>query len=267
MARTTSTKSTATPATDTDQAAPVVDQAATDTDATATPTAAELIIVLATSAPDPQRVLAVYATASTGDKTKIRNAITSGMMAAVTKADITLAQAYAAIGDALKSAAATPKADTDPNRVVADRIIALLYAAHRLAMGDVTPAGMDADKIDTDAVATMVKSYTDGDRDAVTNDQAAVGNKLAATKITRATERGDVETHLATAFDGMPVGTKLTVRQVQTRSGAASGGAIAARLWPANGADGKARATTIDLVAMGLSLTTIDGTRAIEKVA
>lgn len=207
-----------------------------------------------------------YSSATAGDKTKIRNAVTAAMHEAVRAGDFGAAKAWSDVAEAIKTAKPVVT-ETDVNRVVADRIIALRHAAHRLTMGDVTPDGIDATKVDTDTVAAMVAEWTDAaDLDAVTDEVAAAAVKVATAKITRTTVRGSIESHIEAAFDGMPVGTVLTVAQIKTRSGAASGGAITARLWPAGDKE-----VTLDLVALGVELTTMDGTptgtRAVRKVA
>lgn len=205
-----------------------------------------------------------YGQADTGTKTKIRNAIQAAMGAAVMDADLTAAQAYAAATKAIQSVAPA-KAETDYTQVVIDRTISIMYAAHLLRHGNVVPEGIDAATIDGDRFEKAVKAYLDGDLDAVSDTQADAGRKLAAAKITRTTVRGSVEAHIEAAFEGMPAGTVLTVAQIRTRSGAASDGAIAARLWPTD-KNKVAKPTTIDLVGMGIELTDRDGVRAVRKV-
>jgi hypothetical protein len=217
---------------------------------------------------DPEAAVEAYGNASTGVKTKIRNAVTQAMKEAIGAMDLPTAQLWVAVTNAIE-AAATRKATpvTDWNATLADRIIALRYAAHRLLMGDLLPTDFGGE-VDIDAVRALVTAYVDGgDPDAVSNEVGEAGTKIARTKITRSVVRGSVEAHLETAFAELPVGSKLTVAQIRTRSGAASDGAIAARLWPTPNAKGEARTTTIDLVGMGLALADIDGTRAVEKVA
>lgn len=238
------------------------------TEATTEATLPTLTVDGVTITTDPESAVEAYGNASTGVKTKIRNAVTSAMKDAIGNMDLPTAQLWVAVTNAIE-AQATKKATpvTDWNRTMADRILALRYAAHRLEMGDVTPDGFGGE-VDLDAVRAMIDEFNNqGDPDAVSNEVAEAGNKLAGTKITRSVVRGSVEAHLETAFAELPVGSKLTVAQVRTRSGAASDGAIAARLWPTPNAKGEARVTTIDLVGMGLALTDIDGTRAVEKVA
>jgi hypothetical protein len=207
-------------------------------------------------------IATAYGAANTGTKTKIRNAMQAGMMAAVMASDIDTAKLFGTVQDAIKNLSAA-KAETDNTAVLADRIIALRYAAHILEFGDILPDGMDKSTVNRDRLAELIKAHNDqGDNDAVTTDQATMGRSLATTKLTRSAARGSIEAHLETAFQGVAVGTVLTVAQVRTRSGAASDGAIAARLWPTNG-----KGTTVDLHAMGIELATTDsGTRAIRKV-
>lgn len=213
--------------------------------------------------------VARYADATAGVKTKIRNAVTGAMMDAVRSADIAGAQKWSAVSDAF--AASRPVAEPiDNEKVIADRIIALRYAAHRLLMGDVAPDGIDVATIDNAKVSAYIADWEkSGDPDAVTNDVATAGNRIATQKITRTTVRGSIESHIETAFAGMPVGTVLTVAQIRTKSGAASDGAIAARVWPmADKKTGAARASTLDFTALGVAATVnADGHRAIEKVA
>lgn len=215
---------------------------------------------------DIPATVATYTAATAGEKTKIRNAVQNGMHDAVRAGDFGAAKVWSDIMEMIKSVR-PEKVDVDVNRVVADRIIALRYAAHRLVMGDVTPDGIDAEKIDTDAVSAMVAEWEKvADPDAVSDDIAAMGNRMATQKITRATERGSIESHIETAFADLKVGATLTVAQIKTRSGAASGGAIAARLWPTPKKDGTARACTLDLVALGVALADVDGVRAVKKI-
>lgn len=217
---------------------------------------------------DTESAVEAYGNATTGQKTKIRNAVTQAMKDAIGAMDLPTAQLWVAVTNAIEAQAAkkaTPV--TDWNATLADRIIALRYAAHRLTMGDVTPADFGGE-VDLAKVNELVDAYlAQGDMDAVSNEVAEAGTKIATAKITRSVVRGSVDAHLETAFAELPVGSKLTVAQIRTRSGAASDGAIAARLWPTADKHGNARTTTVDLVGMGLALTDVDGVRAVEKVA
>jgi hypothetical protein len=240
----------------------------TDEATTEAPTVPTLTVDGVTITTDPELAVEAYGNASTGVKTKIRNAVTSAMKDAIGAMDLPTAQLWVAVTNAIEAQAAkkaTPV--TDWNQTLADRIIALRYAAHRLTMGDVTPEGFGGE-VDLAKVNELVDAYlAQGDLDAVSNEVGEAGTKIARAKITRSVVRGSVEAHLETAFAELPVGSKLTVAQIRTRSGAASDGAIAARLWPTPDKSGNARTTTIDLVGMGLALADIDGTRAVEKVA
>lgn len=276
MARTTIRKSDAitTPATE--------ETTVTETPATETPVETDPTETPAPTGPyfaigtlvitaDPESAVETYVAATTGEKTKIRNGIVTAMQTAVVGADFATAQAWAAVSKAIDENAtkkATPV--TDYNQVVADRVVAFLYAAHRIQMGDKLPEGITDDQIDLDKVNALVQAYLDaGDRDAVSNEVAAAGTKLATTKITRSVVRGSVEAHIETAFSGLPVGTELTVAQVRTRSGAASDGAIAARVWPVSRKNGVVTPTesTLDFHALGVETCTIDGTRGLRKIA
>jgi len=231
-------------------------------------TTPQLVVDGVTITTDPESAVEAYGNASTGVKTKIRNAVTQAMKEAIGNMDLPTAQLWVAVTNAIE-AQATKKATpvTDWNATLADRIIALRYAAHRLTMGDLVPEGFGGE-VDLAKVNELVDAYlAQADMDAVSNEVAEAGNKIARTKITRSVVRGSVEAHLETAFAELPVGSKLTVAMIRTRSGAASDGAIAARLWPTADKHGNARTTSIDLVGMGLALTDIDGTRAVEKVA
>lgn len=249
------------------------DQATTDVVQTpdqAAPVAPKAPVVVGTltlDAADLPALNKAYADATPGIKAKIRNAITAGMGAAVQKADIGLAQIYMAAQAGLVSA--TPaKADTDYTAELANRIMALRLAAYRLATGQATPEGMDADKIDMDRLATLIDGSEDmGEYPATIAEAVSTqATRLATTKITKSVDRGSIEDHIAAAFATVPVGTRLTVAQIRTKSGAASDGAIAARLWPIDAKTKAPRATTLDLAAMGLELTDRDGVRAVRKI-
>lgn len=274
MARRTGTR-TETPATDatveTTEETPVTTTETPADETPAPPTGPWFAIGETIITTDTEAAVAAYVAATTGDKTKIRNGIMSAMQSAVMAADIDTAQAWMAV-QAKINENATKKATpvTDFNQVVADRVLAFLYAAHRITMGDKLPDGIPADQVDLDKVNTIVQAYLDaGDRDAVSTEVAAAGTKLATTKITRSVERGSVEAHIAAAFADLPVGTPLTVAQIRTRSGAASDGAIAARVWPVTRKGGVVTPTesTLDFHALGVEPTTIDGTRGLIKVS
>jgi hypothetical protein len=230
-----------------------------------------LVVDGVTVTTDPEAAVEAYGNASTGVKTKIRNAVTSAMKDAIGAMDLPTAQLWVAVTNAIE-AAATRKATpvTDWNATLADRIDALYLAARMLESGEVTPTDFSGD-VDMAIVAEKLdalRTPPSGAADRGYNEATVeAARKIAATKITRSVVRGSVEAHLETAFAELPVGSKLTVAQIRTRSGAASDGAIAARLWPTPNAKGEARTTTIDLVGMGLALADIDGTRAVEKVA
>lgn len=235
----------------------------------ATPTGPTLTIGAVTvQLTDTTALIAAYAAASVGDKTKARNAVTAGMGAAVMAANLPAAQLWMAAQTALASvsaAKATP--EIDYTQVVIDRAIGLAYAAKRLGYGDLTPDGIDADKIDTARVEKAFRDYMSGDMDAVTDAQGKIADAAAKAKITRSVKRGSVEAHIEAAFAGTSVGTRLTVAQIRTASGAASDGAIAARVWPVDAKTKAAKESSLDFAAMGIRPCLIDGVRGMEKFA
>jgi hypothetical protein len=274
MARTTKTPTTETPATDpTLTEEPAVTETPTTTPTTETPTESaptgpSFKIDDLTVTTDVELAVATYGAASTGQKTKIRNGITTAMQAAVMSADLPTATAWVAVQKAIDEAGSKKAAPvTDYTQTLADRIIGLRYAAHRLTMGDLTPDAFPADQVDRDRLDAILTAFANQhDPDAVSDDQAAIGNKIAASKITRTVVRGSVEAHIETAFAELPVGTELTVAQIRTRSGAASDGAIAARVWPSAKKDGSARESSLDFTALGVVPCEIDGVRGMRKV-
>lgn len=249
---------------DTDGAGAVVFNKSGDTDTTDRSRDMNTTITIESitiDANDIDATVESYRNATAGEKTKIRNAVTAAMGDAVRAMDIDTARLWSAVGDALAAARPAPVA-VDMNRVIADRIIALRYAAHRLTMGDVTPDGIESDSVDYDAVRAMIAEFESaGDPDAVSNDVATAGDRIATTKITRSTVRGSIESHIESAFAELPVGSELTVAQIRTRSGAASDGAIAARVWPRNGKE-----STLDFTALGVEPCMIDGVRGMRKI-
>ena len=210
---------------------------------------------------DIDGAVATYAAATTGEKTKIRYAVDNAMKSAMRVPDMDAATAWVSVSDAIAAAGVKVAAPTDYTQIVIDRIRALRYAAHIMSYGDVLPEGVEKSEIDFDRINAAMESDATGDNDAVTDDIANAGRRIAGTKITRSTVRGSIEDHIQTAFAGLPVGTKLTVAQIRTRSGAASDGAIAARVWPRNGKE-----STLDFVAMGVAATDVDGVRGLVKV-
>lgn len=217
---------------------------------------------------DTTALIAAYAAASVGDKTKARNAVTAGMGAAVMAADLPAAQLWMAAQTALASVSAAKAApEVDYTQVVIDRAIGLAYAAKRLGYGDLTPEGIDADKIDNTRVEAAFREYLTGDMDKVTDAQAKIADAAAKAKITRSVKRGSVEAHIEAAFAGTSVGTRLTVAQIRTASGAASDGAIAARVWPVDAKTKVAKESSLDFAAMGVRPCLIDGVRGMEKFA
>jgi len=219
---------------------------------------------------DIESAVATYGAATVGEKTKIRNAVQSAIQSAVRALDLPAAQMWTAVADAVAAVATKPTVSVDFNRVIADRVMALRYAAWALESGAVLPDGIDRDDIDFSTVLEMTGEYDDiHESDTVSDNVADAGRRIAGTKITRATERGSIESHIVNAFADLPVGTRLTVAQVRTRSGAASDGAIAARVWPVKKIDGKSTpvASTLDFHALGVRPCDIDGVRGLEKVA
>jgi hypothetical protein len=268
MARNTTTKTpaieTVTPATEAPVETPAT-EAATETPAPLTITQARVGTILLDALAVDATVTA-YGEATPGDKTKIRNAVTAGMRDSIKAMDLVAAQAWSALSDAIAAAGTKTPEKVDANRVVADRALALMYAAHRLIMGDTVPDGIEADDVNTDTVQAMIDEWrAQADPDAVTNEVAEAGRKIARTKITRSTVRGSVEAHIETAFDGLPSGTTLTVAQIRTRSGAASDGAIAARVWPVDAKTKTAKTSTLDFVALGVTPCEINGVRGLRK--
>ena len=204
---------------------------------------------------DVESAVAAYTDATPGEKSKIRNAVQSAMMAAVRAMDLELATAWTNVSDALV-AARTVRTEIDFNVVIAGRVRALRLAASMIESGHTVPDGIDRDMIDLDAVRTMIESA-----DADTPEIKSAAEKIAGTKITRSTVRGSIEDHLETAFADLDSGTELTVAQIRTRSGAASDGAIAARVWPRGGKE-----STLDFTAMGIEPCMINGVRGLRKI-
>lgn len=275
MARTTRTTRKATTAvtpeatpTEAPEATPTEAPGSTTDEATA-PTFAIKVDgkVIPVVAPEHTHLVTAYGAADTGAKTKIRNAVKAAMEAAVRDMDITTAKVYMDAQEALKATATKATAQVNYNQVLADRIITLIRAATLMLDGNVTPEGMPSDQLDLEAVRTAVQAYRDGR--AVTDEVDAAARKLAGAKVTRTTERGDIESLIASAVAGVPVGTFLTVAAIAKASGARSQGAIGARLWPTKEVNGVKvnKPTTIDLTALGIELTTRDGVRGVRKIA
>lgn len=266
----TTKKATTTPATvetPDETGAPATIETPAETATPATPKAPITVGTLVIDCADLAAMNKAYADATPGNKAKIRNAITAAMGAAVMKADIGLAQLYMTAQAGLM--AATPaKTETDYTAELANRIMALRLAAHQLAMGNVTPEGIPTDKIDMDRLATLIEGSDNMPECTIkiTEAVSASASRIANAKITKSIDRGSIEDHIAQAFAQVPVGTRLTVAQIRTKSGAASDGAIAARLWPVDAKTKAPRPTTLDLNAMGLELTDRDGVRAVRKV-
>lgn len=214
-----------------------------------------------------------YTDADAGTKTKIRNAIKIKMDASVRAMDIVTAKIYMDAGDAIKSVSTKTPEKVDYNRVMADRVHALRIAADLIITGDALPDGIDADMIDIDLITDMVISDNtppSGAAVATYGDSIMTAARtIAGAKITKSADRSDIGEMILTAVRAVPVNTVLTVAMIQKASGAPSGGAIAARLWPVATKNGQKVSvpTSLDLTAMGIELTTNEsGTRAVRKI-
>jgi hypothetical protein len=196
-----------------------------------------------------------YASSDATGKRAIRAALTSRMDEALRKSDMA-AFAWKAAVDGLASAKATAKIEIDPLAVITTRVRQLVYAAVNLANGYVTPEGLTLDesgeKSDlSEALATLAERIIDacettsGFALPLSDDADWVAaKKLAATKLTRSTERNSIADVVARAIEGKPAGTFMAVSQVRTEGSTddyrPSDGAVAAHLF-GNKADSPVR--------------------------
>lgn len=142
--------------------------------------------------------------------------------------------------DALRTDKPESEKVTVPSHVtVAQRVAALRLAANLLESGEVLPEGIT--ELDGDPSSV---EFTEADAESID----ATGRKLAASKITRSTERNSIRDAIERAFDGQPVGTVMKISEVAT-AGAVEGykpspGAIRATF----GEDGTVEGFAFELV-------------------
>lgn len=221
------------------------------TTTTPAPAPAVAAYVAALTSDTPADAVAIYVAASSGDKARMRVAHQATVTDAMTKIDFDgdvpaqTARVQRMIAVATdQSAAVATKA---PAPVDHDVAVAVFVAACSLA--GATAAGRyegdnDGVTIDVDRVAALVELAFAGTADDVPADvidlAGTIADRIKVGRRTSAPGR-DVAAHVYQALSSAPAGTALTVAQIRATAtdecpnGAASDGAISARLFPRDG--------------------------------
>lgn len=177
-----------------------------------------------------------YSSAEQGIKSKVRSTldkIVKDSLRSRAFDEATAAQ------DALDLATSTSKIkaakEIDYSALLADRVEALLGAAAAIMAGHL-PEGIDEDMIDWDVVNEAARKV---ERDVWEPTESMI--KVAKAKITKSTDRVDIEAHVAEVIADVEPGTFLKISEVaRVRTEAApeglpSQGALAARLFAKGG--------------------------------
>lgn len=173
--------------------------------------------------PDTDTTVAAYVAADRSGRAKMRTGFDASMRAALASGSLVDAQGFVALETACKAAAGTvaDKAPVDYAQLIANRATTYALAAERVLSG----VGIDLPDdvtIDWDALPVGVV-----DADMVT--------ALAARPLIRRSKVNDLNAALLAAFDGLPIGTRLSTSDVMKRANAAgfaiaSTGGLAARI-------------------------------------
>jgi hypothetical protein len=216
---------------------------------TTKPAVTAYLALLATG--DHADVVSAYVGADSGDKARMRAALTTAIGTAVRAGDGPLASALIAVQDDQTASVGTKTpATVDVDLVLAERYAVLTLAADRIRYGftgGLTDEQLES--VDVDRVSDLITLWTDADR--TDADLLDAARKVADQPLGRRTAQpgGDIAAHVYQVCADNP-GVELLVSTIQNAStdaypnGAPSSGAITARLFPTD-KDGNAKDCTI----------------------
>lgn len=175
--------------------------------------------------------LSAYTSAEQGTKSKVRAQVEKSIKEALRAKEFETAGDLQDVLDSLVSAKISKEsAKIDFAQVIADKIANLRLAADMLESGAIVPEGIEPESVVD--LATKITAAL-ADKEAAT--------KIASAKITKSSDRVDIEAHVAEVIADVESGTFLKISEVaKVRTEAApeglpSQGALAARLFAKGG--------------------------------
>lgn len=180
-------------------------------------------------------LVADYRAADTKAKVVIRAAWKKSLHDELIAGHLDVAQTYMLATDAVRGP--QPPSPRDYIGLFADRVLALRVAANMIERGEITPSGIDDDDV-PDLSAVCLSRSVSGFVSAEVFTEATA---IASMRFTRS-DQHDIQDVVDRAFDGLAVGTFLSLASITERAAAsyeAEGqpytrytGPISARLWP-----------------------------------